>query len=170
MKSNELKEVIRQLIKEELEKTLPTLIPKVLTEILTGNKTNLTESIVETPPVIKQTTQKPKEFKKYTKNISKEYYFTTKNGLPLGIKLSNSQVHDIKAVSHLIWVIAYKSLFRLLTCKHCNGGGSENLNNSPLKCSKFLNRDMNSCINMQCIVNAYLSENRKRPKEFTRTD
>ena len=69
MKSNELKEVIRQLIREELEKTLPTLIPKVLTEILTGNKTNLTESVVETPPVIKQTTQKPKEFKKYTKKI-----------------------------------------------------------------------------------------------------
>lgn len=68
MKSNELKEVIRQLIREELEKTLPTLIPKVLTEILTGNKTNLTESIVETPPVIKQTTQKPKELKKYTSN------------------------------------------------------------------------------------------------------
>jgi hypothetical protein len=67
-------------------------------------------------------------------------------------------------------VINSKSLFRLLTCKHCNGGGSENLNNSPLKCSKFLNRDMNSCVNMQCIVKAYLTENRKRPKEFTRTD
>ena len=67
-------------------------------------------------------------------------------------------------------VINSKSLFRLLTCKHCNVGSSENLNNPTLKCSKFLNRDMNSCINMQCIVNAYLSENRKRPKEFTRTD
>ena len=67
-------------------------------------------------------------------------------------------------------VINSKSLFRLLTCKHCNGGGSENLNNSPLKCSKFLNRDMNSCLNMQCIVNAYLTENRKRPKEFIRCD
>ena len=67
-------------------------------------------------------------------------------------------------------VINSKSLFRLLTCKHCNGGGSENLNNSPLKCSKFLNRDMNSCLNMQCIVKAYLTEKRKRPKEFTRTD
>jgi hypothetical protein len=67
-------------------------------------------------------------------------------------------------------VINSKSLFRLLTCKHCNGGGSENLHNSPLKCSKFLNRDMNSCLNMQCIVKAYLTENRKRPKEFTRCD
>jgi len=67
-------------------------------------------------------------------------------------------------------VINSKSLFRLLTCSHCNGGGSENLNNSPLKCSKFLNRDKNSCVNMQCIVKSYLKENRKRPKEFTRTD
>jgi hypothetical protein len=67
-------------------------------------------------------------------------------------------------------VINSKSLFRLLTCKHCNGGGSENLNNSPLKCSKFLNRDMNICLNMHCIVNAYLTKNRKRPNEFTRTN
>jgi len=67
-------------------------------------------------------------------------------------------------------VINSKSLFSLLTCKHYNGRGSENLHNSPLKCSKFLNRDMNSCLNMQCIVKAYLTENRKRPKEFTRCD
>jgi len=66
-------------------------------------------------------------------------------------------------------VINSESLFRLLTCKHCNVGSSENLNNPTLKCSKFLNRDMNSCINMQCIVKSYLKENRKRPKEFTRT-
>ena len=85
-------------------------------------------------------------------------------------------------------VINSKSLFRLLTCKncdntiqsHCNVGSSENLNNPTLKCvndglnhhvfSKFLNRDMNSCVNMQCIVKAYLTENRKRPKEFARSD
>jgi hypothetical protein len=66
-------------------------------------------------------------------------------------------------------VINSESLFRLLTCKHCNVGSSENLNNPTLKCSKFLNRDMNSCVNMQCIVKSYLKENRKRPKEFTRT-
>ena len=66
-------------------------------------------------------------------------------------------------------VINSESLFRLLTCKHCNVGSSENLNNPTLKCSKFLNRDMNSCVNMQCIVKAYLTENRKRPQEFTRT-
>lgn len=65
-------------------------------------------------------------------------------------------------------VINSKSLFRLLTCKHCNDGSFENLNNPSLKCSKFLNRDINSCVNMQCIVKAYLTENRKRPKEFTR--
>lgn len=65
-------------------------------------------------------------------------------------------------------VINSESLFRLLTCKHCNVGSSENLNNPTLKCSKFLNRDMNSCVNMQCIVKAYLTENRKRPQEFTR--
>ena len=67
-------------------------------------------------------------------------------------------------------VINSKSLFRLLTCKHCNVGSSENLNNLTLKCSKFLNRDMNSCINIQCIVKAYLTEKRKRPKEFTRDE
>jgi hypothetical protein len=67
-------------------------------------------------------------------------------------------------------VINSKSLFRLLTCSHCNVGSSENLNNPTLKCSKFLNRDMNSCLNMQCIIKAYLTDNRKRPKEFTRTD
>jgi len=65
-------------------------------------------------------------------------------------------------------VINSECLFRLLTCKHCNVGSFENLNNPTLKCSKFLNRDMNSCINMQCIVKSYLKENRKRPKEFTR--
>jgi transposase len=65
-------------------------------------------------------------------------------------------------------VINSESLFRLLTCKHCNVGSSENLNNPTLKCSKFLNRDMNSCVNMQCIVKSYLKENRRRPKEFTR--
>jgi hypothetical protein len=67
-------------------------------------------------------------------------------------------------------VINSKSLFRLLTCKHCNVGSSENLNNPTLKCSKFLNRDMNSCVNMQFIVKAYLTEKRKRPKEFTRDE
>jgi hypothetical protein len=67
-------------------------------------------------------------------------------------------------------VINSESLFRLLTCKHCNVGSSENLNNPTLKCSKFLNRDMNSCVNMQCIVKTYLTENRKRPKEFTRDE
>ena len=66
-------------------------------------------------------------------------------------------------------VINSECLFRLLTCKHCNVGSFENLNNPTLKCSKFLNRDMNSCVNMQCIVKAYLTENRKRPQEFTRT-
>jgi hypothetical protein len=65
-------------------------------------------------------------------------------------------------------VINSESLFRLLTCKHCNVGSFENLNNPTLKCSKFLNRDKNSCINMQCIVKSYLKENRIRPKEFTR--
>ena len=67
-------------------------------------------------------------------------------------------------------VINSKSLFRLLTCKHCSDGSSENLINPSLKCSKFLNRDMNSCLNMQFIVKSYLTENRKRPKEFTRAN
>ena len=67
-------------------------------------------------------------------------------------------------------IINSKSIFRLLTCLHCNDGGSENSTNPSLKCSKFLNRDKNSCINMLYLAKSYLKENRKRPKEFSRTN
>ena len=67
-------------------------------------------------------------------------------------------------------IIKSKSLFRLLTCQHCKDGSSENsLNPSIHMSGKFLNRDKNSCINMQYLVKRYLKENRKRPKEFCRT-
>lgn len=76
MKSNELKEIIRIIIREELDKTLPSLIPKILSEILSGkqsstirsNESTVTESIVATKTLVKESVQKPKEIKKYSSN------------------------------------------------------------------------------------------------------
>ena len=58
------------------------------------------------------------------------------------------------------------SKFRLLQCKNCNVGSSENSNKSTFQYCKYLNRDQNSCANMLNIVNSYLFNNRKRPQAF----
>ena len=58
------------------------------------------------------------------------------------------------------------SKFRLLQCKNCNVGSSENSNKSTFQFCKYLNRDQNSCANMLNIVNSYLFNNRVRPPAF----
>ena len=58
------------------------------------------------------------------------------------------------------------SKFRLLQCKNCNVGSSENSNKSTFQFCKYLNRDQNSCANMLNIVNSYLFNNRVRPQAF----
>jgi hypothetical protein len=95
--------------------------------------------------------------KKYTTLLIDEFN-TSKKCCKCLKDIENKEINGVKK-------------FRLQICKNCvniNFGCSKSKQKPELRYTRFINRDLNSCMNMHNIIDYMLSHDKKRPIEYTR--